>query len=33
MGIADGIVEADGEVVYSCKDLRVGLFQNTEDFS
>jgi len=26
MGIADGIVEVDGEVIYTAKDLRVGLF-------
>ncbi|MDP2763564.1 MAG: 3-hydroxyacyl-[acyl-carrier-protein] dehydratase FabA [Brevundimonas sp.] len=26
MGIADGVLEADGEVIYSCKDMRVGLF-------
>lgn len=32
MGIADGRVEADGQQVYSCKDLRVGLFKNTESF-
>jgi|TARA_B100000315_G_scaffold3311_1_gene3264 3-hydroxyacyl-[acyl-carrier protein] dehydratase/trans-2-decenoyl-[acyl-carrier protein] isomerase len=29
MGIADGQVEADGQVIYTGKDLRVGLF--TED--
>ena len=27
LGIADGIVEADGKLAYSVKDLRVGLFQ------
>ncbi len=26
MGIADGIVELDGEVIYQIKDMRVGLF-------
>ncbi len=26
MGIADGVLESDGEVIYSCKDMRVGLF-------
>ena len=26
MGIADGTVEVDGEVIYTAKDLRVGLF-------
>jgi 3-hydroxyacyl-[acyl-carrier protein] dehydratase/trans-2-decenoyl-[acyl-carrier protein] isomerase len=32
LGIADGTVEADGEVIYRAKDLRVGLFkqENTE---
>ena len=30
MGIADGKVEVDGEEVYVCKDLRVGLFKNTD---
>lgn len=32
MGIADGIVEADGEDIYTAKDLRVGLFKSTESF-
>ena len=32
MGIADGTVSVDGEQVYSCKDLRVGLFSNTDAF-
>lgn len=32
MGIADGKVVADNQLVYACKDLRVGLFQNQEDF-
>jgi 3-hydroxyacyl-[acyl-carrier protein] dehydratase/trans-2-decenoyl-[acyl-carrier protein] isomerase len=27
MGIADGIVECDGEEIYFAKDLKVGLFQ------
>ena len=27
MGIADGRVEADGDVIYTGKELRVGLFQ------
>ena len=26
MGIADGVLEADGKVIYEAKDLRVGLF-------
>lgn len=29
MGIADGTVAVDGEVVYVCNDLRVGLFTDT----
>ena len=28
LGIADGRVEADGEVIYEAKDLKVGLFDN-----
>ena len=27
LGIADGIMKADGEVVCAVKDMRVGLFQ------
>ncbi len=27
LGIADAIMQADGEVIYKAKDLRVGLFQ------
>lgn len=27
MGIADGIVEVDGEKIYECNDLRVGLME------
>jgi 3-hydroxyacyl-[acyl-carrier protein] dehydratase/trans-2-decenoyl-[acyl-carrier protein] isomerase len=30
MGIADGSVSVDGEVIYTATDLRVGLFKNTE---
>jgi 3-hydroxyacyl-[acyl-carrier protein] dehydratase/trans-2-decenoyl-[acyl-carrier protein] isomerase len=26
MGIADGVLEADGKVIYTCQDMRVGLF-------
>jgi 3-hydroxyacyl-[acyl-carrier protein] dehydratase/trans-2-decenoyl-[acyl-carrier protein] isomerase len=26
MGVADGVLEADGKVIYEAKDLRVGLF-------
>ena len=32
MGIADGTVVVDGTVIYTAKDLRVGLFQSTESF-
>ena len=28
MGLADGIVKADGEVIYEANDLKVGLFEN-----
>lgn len=28
MGVGDGTVEADGEVIYQAKDLKVGLFEN-----
>ena len=33
MGIADGQVEVDGKVIYTGKDLRVGLFtaENSEE--
>lgn len=30
MGIGDAILEVDGEEIYSAKDLRVGLFTETE---
>ncbi len=30
MGIADGVLEADGSAIYEAKDLRVGLFTNTD---
>ena len=30
MGIADGSVAVDGEVIYTASDLRVGLFQSTD---
>jgi 3-hydroxyacyl-[acyl-carrier protein] dehydratase/trans-2-decenoyl-[acyl-carrier protein] isomerase len=30
MGIADGTVAVDGTVIYSAKELRVGLFQATD---
>ncbi len=29
LGIADGWVKADGQLIYEAKDLRVGLFTNT----
>jgi 3-hydroxyacyl-[acyl-carrier protein] dehydratase/trans-2-decenoyl-[acyl-carrier protein] isomerase len=29
MGVADGVVEADGKPIYEAFDLRVGLFQST----
>lgn len=29
VGIADGTVMSDDQLMYSCKDLRVGLFRNT----
>ena len=32
MGIGDGTMEVDGEIIYHAKDLRVGLFTKTESF-
>jgi 3-hydroxyacyl-[acyl-carrier protein] dehydratase / trans-2-decenoyl-[acyl-carrier protein] isomerase len=32
MGIADGLMEVDGRVIYEAKDLRVGLFTSTDSF-
>jgi len=32
MGIADATMEVDGKVIYTAKDLRVGLFTSTESF-
>lgn len=32
MGIADGTVSVDGKEIYFAKDLRVGLFTNTDNF-
>ncbi len=32
MGIADGVVMVDGREIYHAKDLKVGLFQSTENF-
>ncbi|MGE3710805.1 MAG: bifunctional 3-hydroxydecanoyl-ACP dehydratase/trans-2-decenoyl-ACP isomerase, partial [Hyphomicrobiaceae bacterium] len=30
LGIADGVMKADGEVIYTATDLRVGLFDTAE---
>ena len=32
LGVANGIVRVDGREIYAAKDLRVGLFTNTENF-
>ncbi len=32
MGIADGSVSVDGKEIYTAKDLRVGVFQDTSNF-
>jgi 3-hydroxyacyl-[acyl-carrier protein] dehydratase/trans-2-decenoyl-[acyl-carrier protein] isomerase len=32
MGIADASMEVDGREIYTAKDLRVGLFNSTDDF-
>lgn len=32
MAIADGRLEVDGREIYTAKDLRVGLFESTDDF-
>lgn len=32
LGIGDGVMEVDGRVIYTAKDLRVGLFTSTEGF-
>ncbi|MEE8482497.1 MAG: 3-hydroxyacyl-[acyl-carrier-protein] dehydratase FabA [Acidiferrobacterales bacterium] len=32
VGIADATMEVDGKVIYTAKDLRVGLFKSTESF-
>lgn len=32
MGLADGVVKVDGREIYSAKDLKVGLFQDTSSF-
>ena len=30
LGIADGVVKADGRIIYTATDLKVGLFENAE---
>ena len=32
MGIADGSLSVDGREIYTAKDLRVGLFKQTDNF-
>ncbi len=32
MGIADAVLEVDGKVIYTAKNLKVGLFTDTKDF-
>lgn len=32
MGLADGTVDVDGKVIYTAKDLKVGLFKDTSAF-
>jgi 3-hydroxyacyl-[acyl-carrier protein] dehydratase/trans-2-decenoyl-[acyl-carrier protein] isomerase len=32
LGVGDGKMEVDGRVIYSAKDLRVGLFTSTDNF-
>jgi len=32
MGLADATMEVDGRVIYSAKDLKVGLFSDTSAF-
>lgn len=32
MGLGDGVVKVDGRSIYSAKDLKVGLFQDTSSF-
>lgn len=32
MGIADAVMEVDGKVIYTAKDLKVGLFKDTSEF-
>ena len=30
MGVADGIMKADGKIIYEVKDMKVGLFTSSE---
>ena len=30
LGVADGVLEADGKVIYEAKDMKVGLFDNSK---
>jgi 3-hydroxyacyl-[acyl-carrier protein] dehydratase/trans-2-decenoyl-[acyl-carrier protein] isomerase len=32
MAIADGSMEVDGREIYTAKDLKVGLFESTDNF-
>jgi len=32
MGIADGVLDVDGKVIYTAQDLKVGLFVDTDNF-
>jgi 3-hydroxyacyl-[acyl-carrier protein] dehydratase/trans-2-decenoyl-[acyl-carrier protein] isomerase len=32
LGVADGVMQVDGREIYAAKDLRVGLFTNTDNF-
>ncbi|MGB5438497.1 MAG: 3-hydroxyacyl-[acyl-carrier-protein] dehydratase FabA [Gammaproteobacteria bacterium] len=32
MGIADGVMEVDGRIIYAAESLRVGLFTSTDNF-
>ena len=31
LGVADGVLEADGKVIYGAKDMKVGLFDNSKE--
>jgi len=33
LGIANGVMKADGEVIYTANDLRVGLFERDDKAS